>query len=149
PDNLHASDARTWVRCRGNVLASAARTSARCRGNAGRRRIRLNMRAFAWFLGAILLTGLIGASIAYPAYELTSSFASWAFHRVASRIAMLILVAELVWLCRHLNLRTKHDFGYGLPWRRFLGQSLLWGAVGIATASLGAAFLLSTHLRVM
>jgi uncharacterized protein len=107
------------------------------------------MRAFAWFLGSILLAGLIGASIAYPAYELTSSFASWAFHRVASRIAMLVLVAELVWLCRHLNLRTNHDFGYGLPWRRFLRQSLLWGAVGMATASVGAAFLLLTHLRIM
>jgi uncharacterized protein len=107
------------------------------------------VRAFAWFLGSILLAGLIGASIAYPAYELTSSFANWAFHRVASRIAMLVLVAELVWLCRHLNLRTKRDFGYGLPWRRFLGQSLLWGAVGVATASVGAAFLLFTHLRIM
>jgi uncharacterized protein len=107
------------------------------------------MRAFAWFLGSILLAGLIGASIAYPAYELTSSFANWAFHRVASRIAMLVLVAELVWLCRHLNLRTKRDFGYGLPWRRFLGQSLLWGVVGMATAGVGAAFLLLTHLRIM
>jgi membrane protease YdiL (CAAX protease family) len=107
------------------------------------------MRAFAWFLGSILLAGLIGASIAYPAYELTSSFANWAFHRVASRIAMLVLVAELVWLCRHLNLRTKHDFGYGLPWRRFLSQSLMWGVVGMATASVGAAFLLFTHLRIM
>jgi len=107
------------------------------------------MRAFACFLGSILLAGLIGASIAYPAYELTSSFASWAFHRVASRIAMLVLVAELVWLCRHLNLRTKRDFGYGLPWRRFLGQSLLWGVVGMATAGVGAAFLLLTNLRIM
>src|ERR1700679_2189827 len=72
----------------------------------------ISVRAFAWFLGSILLAGLIGASIAYPAYELTSTFANWAFHRVASRIAMLVLVAELVWLCRHLNLRTKHDCGY-------------------------------------
>jgi membrane protease YdiL (CAAX protease family) len=107
------------------------------------------MRAFTWFLGVILLAGLIGAAIAYPAYELTSSFANWAFHRVASRIAMLLLVAELIWLCRHLNLRTKRDFGYGLPWRRFLGQSLLWGLIGVATAGVGAAFLLTTHLRVM
>jgi uncharacterized protein len=107
------------------------------------------MRAFTWFLGVILLAGLIGAAIAYPAYELTSSFANWAFHRVASRIAMLLLVAELIWLCRHLNLRTKRDFGYGLPWRRFLGQSLLWGVIGVATAGVGAAFLLTTHLRVM
>jgi uncharacterized protein len=106
------------------------------------------MRAFAWFLGSILLAGLIGASLAYPGYELTSSFADWAFHRVASRIAMLVLVVELVWLCRHLNLKRKSDFGYGLPWRRFLKVSLLWGAIGMATASLGAAFLLATHLRI-
>jgi hypothetical protein len=105
------------------------------------------MRAFAWFVGVIVFAGLIGACIAYPAYELTSTFASWAFHRVASRIAMLVLIAELVWLCRHLNLRQKRDFGYGLPWRRFLKVSLLWGAIGMATAGIGAAFLLTTHLR--
>jgi len=107
------------------------------------------VRAFAWFLGVIVLAGVIGAAIAYPAYELTSTFASWAFHRVASRIAMLVLVVELVWLCRHLNLNTKRDFGYGLPRRRFLGQSLLWGVLGMATAGVGAAFLLLTHLRLM
>jgi membrane protease YdiL (CAAX protease family) len=106
------------------------------------------MRAFAWFVGSILLAGLIGAVIAYPAYELTSTFANWAFHRVASRIAMLVLIAELVWLCRHLNLKKKSDLGYGLPWHRFLVQSLLWGAIGMATAGVGAAFLLFTHLRI-
>src|SRR5271170_4397947 len=106
------------------------------------------MRAFGWFFGAMLLAGVIGASIAYPAYELTSLFANWAFHRVASRIAMLVLIALLVWLCRHLNLRTRRDFGYGLPWRRFLMQSLVWGVIGMLTASAGAAFLLLTHLRV-
>src|ERR1700678_2839342 len=92
------------------------------------------MRAFAWFLAMILLAGLIGACIAYPAYELTSTFASWAFHRVASRIAMLVLIVELVWLCRHLHLTRKPDFGYGLPWRRFIKVSLLWGAAGMGTA---------------
>jgi len=107
------------------------------------------VRAFAWFLGVIVLAGVIGAAIAYPAYELTSTFAGWAFHRVASRIAMLVLVVELVWLCRHLKLRQKRDFGYGLPGRRFLRQSLSWSVAGMATAGLGAAFLLSTHLRIM
>jgi membrane protease YdiL (CAAX protease family) len=106
------------------------------------------MRAFAWFFGAILLAGVIGAAISYPAYEITSTFAGWAFHRVASRIAMLVLVVELVWLCRHLNLVRKRDFGFGLPWRRFLAVALLAGAVGIATAAVGAAFLLITQLRV-
>ena len=107
------------------------------------------MRAFAWFVGAILLAGLIGAVLAYPAYELTSSFATWAFHRVASRVAMLVLIAELVWVCRHLRLTTKRDFGYQLPWRRFLRVSIAWGAIGMATAGIGAWFLLSTHLRVL
>jgi uncharacterized protein len=107
------------------------------------------MRALAWFLGAILLAGLISALIAYPAYELTSSFAPWAFHRVAGRVAMLLLAAELVWLCRHLNLKRKSDFGYGLPWRRFLTVSLAWGALGLATAGVGAGFLLATHLRIV
>ena len=106
------------------------------------------MRAVAWFLGVILLAGVIGASIAYPAYELTSTFANWAFHRVAGRIAMLVLIVELVWLCRHLNLKQKRDCGYGLRWRRFLRVCLLWGTIGIATAGVGAAFLLITHLRV-
>jgi membrane protease YdiL (CAAX protease family) len=106
------------------------------------------MRAFAWFLGAIVLAGVMGAVLAYPAYELTSGFASWAFHRVASRVAMLILIAELVWLCRHLKLTHLRDFGYGLPWRRFLEVSCLWAAIGIATAGVGAGFLLSTHLRI-
>ena len=107
------------------------------------------MRAFAWFLGSILLSGLIGACIAYPAYELTSTFSSWAFHRVASRIAMLVLVVLLAILCRHLNVKHKRDFGYGLPWRRFIQVCLLWAAIGMATAAAGAAFLLGTHLRVM
>jgi uncharacterized protein len=107
------------------------------------------MRAFAWFLAAFLLAALIGALLAYPAFELTSQFAHWAFHRVAGRLVMLLLIAELVWLCRHLGLAHKRDLGYGLPWRKFLKVSLLWGAIGTATAGVGAAFLLATHLRVM
>jgi uncharacterized protein len=106
------------------------------------------MRAFAWFVGAIVLAGVIGAVLAYPVYELTSTFATWAFHRVASRIAMLVLIAELVWLCRHLKLTRSQDFGYGLPWRRFFKVSCISGVIGIATAAVGAVFLLSTHLRV-
>ena len=106
------------------------------------------MRAFTWFLGAILLAGAIGAGVAYPAYELTSTFAPWAFHRVASRVAMLVLVLLLIAVCRHLGLKGKRDLGLGLPWRRFLAVSLLWGVIGIATAGAGAAFLLVAHLRV-
>ncbi len=106
------------------------------------------MRAFAWFVGVIVLAGVIAALIAYPVYELTTNFANFAFHRVASRIAMLALVLELVWLCRRLGLNTRRDFGYGLPWRKFIAGSALWGVIGAATAALGAGFLLGTGLRV-
>ncbi|HVC01019.1 MAG TPA: CPBP family intramembrane glutamic endopeptidase [Steroidobacteraceae bacterium] len=106
------------------------------------------MRAFAWFLAAILLALLIGACLAYPAYSLVGGIGHWAFHRVAERVAMLVLAAELVWLCRRLNLRHKVDFGYGLARRRFVGQVLLWGGVGIVTAGCGAAFLLQAKLRI-
>ncbi len=106
------------------------------------------MRAFARFLGAILIAGMIGAALAYPAWEFTSTFADWPFHRVASRIAMLALAFTLIITSRRMRLQTKRDFGYGLPWRRFLKLCLLWGAAGMATASVGAAFLLTTHLRI-
>jgi len=105
------------------------------------------VRAFAWFVGAVIAAGLLGALIAYPAFELASHLGPWPFHRVAGRIAMLVLALELVWLCRHLGIVSKRDLGYGLPWRKFLKVSSLWGMIGIATASLGAAFLLAAHLR--
>lgn len=107
------------------------------------------MRAFALFVALFVLAGVIAACVAYPAYELTSTFAAWPFHRVAGRIAMLVLALELAWFCRHLNIRTKTDIGFGLPWRQFVSQSLLWGIVGMATAALGAVFLMASGLRIM
>jgi hypothetical protein len=106
------------------------------------------MRAFAWFVAVLLFTGIVGGALAYPAYALTSTFASFPFHRVAGRIAMLVLASLLVWLCMHLHLTSKRDLGYGLPRRRFIIISLLFAAIGVATAGIGAAFLLLTHLRV-
>ena len=97
----------------------------------------------------VLLALLIGACLAYPAYELVAGIGHWAFHRVAERIAMLVLAVELVWLCRRLDLRQRRDFGYGLPRRRFIVQAVLWGAVGCATAAAGAAFLLGTNNRLI
>ncbi len=107
------------------------------------------MRAFTWLLGSLLLAGLIGAIIAFPAFELASHLGPWPFHRVAARVTMLVLALELAWLCRHLAIRAKGDFGYGLPWRRFLSVSMCWGAVGIATGGIGAAFLLAAQLRIV
>jgi membrane protease YdiL (CAAX protease family) len=107
------------------------------------------MRATAWFVGVLLLGSLILGCIAYPFYLLVEPIHAWPFHRVYGRLAMLVVVALLVWLFRHLDIRTKRDFGYGLPWRRFVRVSLSWSVVGIATAAVGAAFILGTGLRAL
>lgn len=107
------------------------------------------MRAFLWFLGAVGVALLIGACIAYPAFELSTHLGNWAFHRVASRIAMLVLAVELFWLARHLSIRSKADFGYGLPRRQFLKQLGWWTLIGMTSALPGAWFLLGTGIRVL
>jgi membrane protease YdiL (CAAX protease family) len=106
------------------------------------------MRAFAWFFGVLVAAGLATALIAYPVYELTSQVASWPFHRVASRVAMLAAAGGLIWLCRHLGVGSKRALGYGLPWRRFVTVALTSGIVGMATAAAGAALLLAMHWRI-
>lgn len=106
------------------------------------------MRAFAWFTATLIAAGLITALIAYPIYGLTSQLASWPFHRVAARVAMLAAAAGLVWLCRRLGIDSKRAVGYGLPWRRFLAVSLLAGLAGVTTAAAGAGFLLAAGLRI-
>jgi len=105
------------------------------------------MRAFAWFFATLLAAALVAAAFAYPVFELTARIASWPFHRVAGRLAMLAAAGGLYWLCRRIGVASKRDLGYGLPWRRFLKVSVIWGALGLVTAGLGAAFLLAAHLR--
>ena len=107
------------------------------------------MRAFLWFLAIAVFTLLLVACIAYPAYGLASHLGHFAFHRVASRIAMLVFALELWWLARHLQLRSRADFGYGLARPRFLRTALLWGFIGMVSAVPGALFLLSSHIRVL
>ena len=106
------------------------------------------MRALLWFVGSLLLAALIGAVVAYPVYVWTSTFSHFAFHRVAGRITELVLALELFWLCRHLKLGTKRDFGFGLARRQFLTQLMIWIVIGVATAGVGAFFLIATGLRV-
>ena len=105
------------------------------------------MRASAWFVGVLLVGSAILGCIAYPLYLAVSTVHVWPFHRVYSRLAMLIVAILLVWLFRHLNVRTKRDFGYGLPWRQFMRENLVWAGIGILTASLGVAFICAMKLR--
>src|SRR5271166_3807530 len=107
------------------------------------------MRAAAWFLGVLAVASVILGAIAYPLYLGVSALHVWPFHRVYSRLAMLVVVALLVWLFRHLRIRSKRDFGYGLEWRKFLRRGSFWAFVGALTASAGAAFICGVGLRVI
>lgn len=105
------------------------------------------MRAFLAFLLALVAAAVLGAALAYPVYELLHPVAPWPFHRIANRVTLLVLVLVLVIYCRRFGLRTRTDFGYGVRRPRFLAVALLFGALGVASAAAGAAFLLGTHLR--
>ena len=105
------------------------------------------MRAAAWFLAVLLVAALILGCIAYPVYLGVSALHVWPFHRVYGRLAMLVVALLLVFLFRHLDIRTKRDFGFGLPRRQFLRESAVWAAIGILTAACGAAFIMGAGLR--
>src|SRR5271166_6549185 len=107
------------------------------------------MRAAGWFLGVLLVASAILGCIAYPLYLAVSMLHVWPFHRYYSRLAMLVVVALLVWLFRHLQIRSKRDFGYGLEWRKFLRRGSFWAFVGALTAAAGAAFICGVGLRVI
>jgi membrane protease YdiL (CAAX protease family) len=107
------------------------------------------VRAFAWFLGVLVAAGLAAAAIAYPVFELTSRIASWPFHRVYGRIAMLAAAGALVYFSRRFGVANRRDLGYGLPWGRFWAVAAISGAIGIITAAAGAAFLLAQGIRVV
>jgi membrane protease YdiL (CAAX protease family) len=106
------------------------------------------VRAFLGFLATLCVAALIGATLAFPAFELLQRLgAPWPFHRIANRVTLLVLVLLLVLFCRRLRLTTRTDLGFGLPVRRLLRVALLFGLIGVVTAALGATFLLGAHLR--
>ncbi|MGQ0383191.1 MAG: CPBP family intramembrane glutamic endopeptidase [Gammaproteobacteria bacterium] len=92
------------------------------------------MRAFAWFLAAVLGTLLLAAALAYPAWQLTQAFApEWRFEKVAGRLWQLLLLAGIVLAVRRLRLVRRDDWGYGQPRARFLRQFGAGLAIGLAT----------------
>jgi CAAX protease family protein len=107
------------------------------------------VRAASWFLGVLLVAAAILGCIAYPLYLAISLVHAWPFHRVYSRLALLVVAGLLVWLFRRLHLCGQRDLGYGLERRLFLRHSIFWAFVGILTAALGAAFICGVGLRVV
>ena len=92
------------------------------------------MRALGWFLAAILGTLVLAALAAWPVWQLVHAMQpDWPFHKVVSRLWQLLLLVGLIVAVRRLGLRTREDWGYGLPRRQFLRQAGIGFAIGLAT----------------
>jgi membrane protease YdiL (CAAX protease family) len=91
------------------------------------------MRAFAIFMGLIAL-GLAGIAIlGYPAWLLVSPWLdNPKFHRISSRIGMLLLVVGFIFVARWLKVGDRRSLGFALPPLEFItevGKALLFGAI--------------------
>lgn len=107
------------------------------------------MRAFAAFFALILL-GLAGiAALSYPAWLLLSPHFDFPFHRIASRIGMFIVLIGFVLVARRLELADRRSLGYGLPFRKFMGECGLGLLLGVATMLPVIAAMFLLQLRVL
>jgi hypothetical protein len=89
------------------------------------------MRAFAWFLGLILLGLAALAMFAYPAWLLLHPHFDFPFHRIGERIGMLVLLAGFLASARHLRLNDRVSLGYGCPRRAFLREMSIGFTLGV------------------
>ena len=108
------------------------------------------MRAFAIFMGLIAL-GLAGIAIlGYPAWLLISPWLdNPKFHRVSSRIGMLLLVVGFVIVARWLKVGDRKSMGFDLPAPRFIadvGKALFFGVLLMMPALITMIALDMRHL---
>jgi membrane protease YdiL (CAAX protease family) len=91
------------------------------------------MRAFAWFLGLLLMAFGVVALLAYPAWLLLHPHFDFPFHRIGERVGMLALLVGFVLVAKRLGLADRASLGYGAPRREFIRELLVGLALGVAT----------------
>jgi hypothetical protein len=107
------------------------------------------MRAFAWFLGLLLLALAVMAALTYPAWQVLQPAFGFPFHRVADRLGMITLAVGFVLVARRLRLADRASLGFGLPPRRFLRQAGIAFGIGVLLMGLVVAIMLALHLRLL
>jgi uncharacterized protein len=107
------------------------------------------MRAFAWFLGLILLALAVMAGLTYPAWQLLHPAFGFPFHRVADRLGMLTLAVGFFLVARRLRLADRASLGFGLPPRQFLRETGIAFGIGVLLMGLIIAIMLALHLRLL
>jgi uncharacterized protein len=107
------------------------------------------MRAFAWFLGLILLALVVMAALTYPVWQLLHPAFGFPFHRVADRLGMITLAVGFFALARRLRLADRRSLGYGLPPRQFLREAGIAFGIGVVLMGLIVAIMVALHLRLL
>lgn len=106
------------------------------------------MRAAGWFLAAIVGTLALAALASWPVYQLAHALQpDWPFHKVVSRFWQLLMLAGIAVAVWHLGLRSRADWGYGLPRARFLRQAGIGLAAGVVTMLPMALLIVALGIR--
>jgi uncharacterized protein len=107
------------------------------------------MRAFAWFLGLLLLALAVMAGLTYPAWQALHPAFGFPFHRVADRLGMITLLVGFLLVARRLRLADRVSLGFGLPPRQFLRETGIAFGIGVLLMGLIIAIMLALHLRLL
>jgi membrane protease YdiL (CAAX protease family) len=107
------------------------------------------MRAFAWFLGLLLLALAVMAGLTYPLWQALYPAFGFPFHRVADRLGMITLLVGFLLVARHLRLADRVSLGFGLPPRQFLREAGIAFGIGVLLMALVIAIMLALHLRLL
>jgi membrane protease YdiL (CAAX protease family) len=106
------------------------------------------MRVFFWILVVTVLTLLVTATVAYPGYLLAHAINdSWKFHRIASRIAMLVALVGVIWVVRHYRLGNRAALGFAPPTPEYLATAFKYFIAGVAMMIPMLALMFAAHLR--
>jgi membrane protease YdiL (CAAX protease family) len=106
------------------------------------------MRSFAIFLGLIAL-GFAGIALfGYPAWLLVSPLLdNPKFSRIASRVAMLVLIVGFLLVARRLRVADRQSLGFGLPAPKFIREVAIAILIGALLMLPVVAAMLLTDMR--
>ena len=105
------------------------------------------MRAFATFLGLILIALASIGALTYPAWLLLHPHFDFPFHRIGERIAMGIGLVGFLLLAPRMRLGDRTSLGYGIPRRRFVREFLVGLTAGVITMAAIVCIMAALGLR--
>jgi len=105
------------------------------------------MRAFAWFIGLLLLALAAMAGLTYPVWQVLHPLFGFPFHRVADRIGMVALALGFWAVARHLRLADRASLGYGITRGRFFGEATRGFLIGVPLMAAVVLVMVALGLR--